>query len=367
MQIVTQKIKFLASVLVVLIFFSCEKDIVNQPVITNTSGVVVVNQGNFLSNNGTISFINLLNDSVQNNLFNNSNGRSIDGIIQDYEEINNIGIVLVDNSAAGKDVIEIITPSTFKSIATLPAGEIENPRKVIKAGEMKAYITCYGETGVYPDYFANNGYIAVLDLKTNKITKKIILGKGVEQLFKVGNEVFVGNASDDNQNVAIVNSQTDEFLKNVKIGKSASVIGADINNKLWLYTEGKFLKTSTDFSKIESYTITYPEGKKATSSNFAFSKDKKSIIFVDSYYDAADSYKQKGNTKQIDVNTTNNPFSEFSPRIFSSLGVNPTNGDVYAGITPSYVTNGYVARYKSNNTLIDSLKVGIGPVKFFFR
>ena len=59
--------------------------------------------------------------------------------------------------------------------------------------------------------------------------------------------------------------------------------------------------------------------------------------------------------------------SPFINKVFTGLSTDPSTGNIYAGFTPSLKQAGYVFRYQSNGTLIDSVKVGIGPEGFLFK
>ena len=50
------------------------------------------------------------------------------------------------------------------------------------------------------------------------------------------------------------------------------------------------------------------------------------------------------------------------------FGIDPKDGTIYAGVTPSYKQAGYVLRYEpSNKRIIDSVKVEIAPSGFYFK
>ena len=91
-------------------------------------------------------------------------------------------------------------------------------------------------------------------------------------------------------------------------------------------------------------------------------------MYVYSFYDAADGYKQKGETYSFSINdaviSTAKPLIN---KLFTGMSVDPASGNIYAGFTPSYKQAGYVFRYQSNGILIDSLKAEIAPEGFLFK
>ncbi len=357
-------------ILISAVFFSCEKksgtDV--NPDKPYSKGVVILNAGNFTDNNGTISFL-LPDGWLSTNIFQQENLRDLAGSISGYAEVNNKGIILVDNSTAGKDQIEIVDAGTFKSIASIPSIEIENPRNVIKVSETKAYITAWDFTGDFSDFYKNEGYVAVLDLNTNKIVKKIKVQNGAESIMLYGKEVLVGNSGSSKGFLSVIDIDKDEKVSTIEVGVDPELIGVDANNKLWVYAAGGLVKLNAVTKSIEARVKINAIIAAKSPSSFKLSPDKKTIYFTYSFYDAADGYKQKGETYSFSVNdgsvSTTKPFVN---KLFSGgLGVDPSNGNIYAGLIPSFKQAGYVFRYKPDGSLIDSLKAEIAPSKFFFK
>ncbi len=113
---------------------SCDKT-ENTPAQPYDDGVFVINSGNFLDNNGSLSLLQRNSKTASFDIFLKENTRSFAGGLTDYTEVDEKGIVLVDNSTDGKDAIEIVDAHTFKSIASIK-GEIDNPQKAVKAGRL---------------------------------------------------------------------------------------------------------------------------------------------------------------------------------------------------------------------------------------
>lgn len=333
------------------------------------NGVIVVNAGNFSDNNGSLSLISRNSQTASYDIFKKENSRTLAGSLSGYVEVNGKGIILVDNSTAGKDLIEIVDAGTFKSLATIPSTEIENPRNVVLASATKAYVTAWDATGDFSNFYKNPGYVAVIDMTTNKISKKIPVQNGAESITVIGNNAFVGYTGADKTVITIIDITTDAVLRNVEVGKNSSIIGIDANAKLWAFSGGELVKINTALGTVESrMKITTTNNSKFPSS-FVLSSDKKTIFYTYSFYDATDGYKQKGETYSFGINdsavSTSKPFIN---RLFAGgLGVDPQTGDIYAGLVPSFKQAGYVLRYKSTGVLIDSVKAEIAPSKFFFK
>jgi hypothetical protein len=358
-----------ASLLCVFSIAACNKTEETPAPKPYDNGVIVLNAGNFFDNNGTISLLERIGKTTSLDVFQKENTRSIAGGLSGYAEVNEKGLILVDNSTAGKDAIEIVDAHTFKSIATIGSIDIENPRNVVKVSSTKAYVTCWGILGAYPDTFKNPGYVAVIDLVSNTVTKKINVQNGAETILVVGNEAYVGTTGTYKKTVTILDLNTDALKQSLEIGVNSNLIGIDTQNKLWIYAEPELLKFNTSTKSVESRIKISSTNKDKSPSAFVMSKDKSSIFFTNSFFDEADNYTEKGETYNVPLTATS--FVADKPiikKLFGGgLAIDPQTGNLYGGLIPSYSQAGYVFRYTTAGVLIDSVKAGVAPSKFFFK
>lgn len=326
-------------------------------------GVFVVNEGNFSQNNGAISFFTREQSTAQTDIYTTANGTALKGGVQGYVASGDIGIILVDNSAAGLDKVEIVNSNTFKTVASIGAPDIENPREVVFGTNNKAYVSCWGTNA---DYTYKTGYIAVVDLVSNKVTKKIDIASGPENLTFNNGKLFVGTVSyGGGKTLSVINTSTDALDKTVAFTSAPTPIGIDANGKLWVNDGIKAVKLNADTYTTEA-TLTMGADATKSAGSFAFSADRRTIFFVLSYSDAQ--YVQHGETYKFGVDDAQiNVTTPFIKRIFSGLAVDPTQGLIYAGVTPSYAQAGYAIRYRADGSLVDSVKVNVAPTGFFFK
>lgn len=338
---------------------SCEKT-VSSPIQPYEDGVFVINAGNFFDNNGTLSLVSRDSKITANDIFLKENNRSLAGGITDYSEIDEKGIILVDNSTDGKDVIEIVDARTFKSIVSIK-GEIDNPRKVIKVGTNKAYITCWDTFNA--DYTYKQGFVAVLDLTLNKIIKKIPVDSGAEDIIVIGNLAYVGNIN-ARPTLKVIDLQIDEVKESIEIGSEPGNFVADAANKIWM-TSGNSIILFDPITKTFDTKFKAGTKDKKSPSSLCMSKDKKTIFCTYNFYDAADGYKLKGEISSIDISTGTSKV--FINRTFSSVAFDSESEMIYTSLIPSYKQSGYIFRYQTSGILIDSVKVDIAPSGFYFK
>lgn len=326
------------------------------------SGVFVSNEGNFNQNNGAVSFFPRERTTADLDIFKAANGTDLKGGVQDYAASEEQGIILVDNSAAGQDKVQFVERYTFKNEGTIGAPDIENPREVVIVGR-KAYVSCWGTNS---DLKYNTGYVAVIDLTTKKVTKKINVAAGPENLVYHNGKLYVGTTQWGTGNsLAIINTTTDEKTSPIATPGIANPVGIDANGKLWVNAGDKVLRINTETNATEA-SLTIATGGTKTPGNFAFSNDLKSIFFVLSWFD--DAFMEHGATYKFSISDTQiSVVTPLIPRHFSGLAVDPTQGLLYAAVSPSYTQAGYAVRYRADGSVVDSIKVGIIPSGFFFQ
>ena len=335
------------------------------------AGVYIINAGNFLDNNGSISYLPRNSATVSTDIFRAANPDRTLGLaggVQDYTEIDGKGVILVDNSTAGQDKVEIVESGTFKSLATFRSPDVENPRYVVMAGPNKAYVSCWDVTGDFSNFYPKPGYIAVLDLASRKVVKKILVTKGADRMVVVGSEVFVGSAGGERV-LTVIDTEKDEVRQpGVDVGVNTNPIAVDATGKLWAYAS-----SAKEMVRINAATkavdVRMKVGNSAKSPGaIALSQDRQTFYFVNSFYDAADNYREKGELYSFKISDSNIPATTpFVRRLFSGLGVDPQTGMIYAGVAPSLKQAGYVLRFQPNGALMDSVKAEIAPSRFYFR
>jgi hypothetical protein len=326
-------------------------------------GVFVMNEGNFFDNNGGISYFKRESATAVGDVFNLVNNVPLQGGVRGYAVAGDNGVILVDNSKAGLDRVEIIDANSFKTVAYLGTPDIENPRKVVVASNTKAYVSCWGSTGSSSNFFPNAGYVAVIDLATNKVVKKIPTTKGAEGMILAGGKLFVGTIDYSGSNVlTVISTSTDEVIKSVNFAASPSPVGMDANGKLWINAGIDLVRLDPDTYLSES-TLKIGTDATVTVGNFALSNDKKTI-----YFGVSKDYGASGSTYKFSINDTQiNLSAPFVNRYFSGLAVDPSQGLIYGGVNPTYTQSGYAVRYRADGSVVDSVKVGVAPIGFTFR
>ena len=285
--------------------------------------------------------------------------------MQSYTAVGNKGIVCVNNSFK----IEIVDARTFKRLATIvdttATQNTSYVRYALGINENKAYVT--------NGNFA--GEVEVIDLTTYKISKSINVGKGPEQLSMVGNTVYVCNSGgfDVDSTVSIINSATDIVTSTVNVGDIPVKIVKDAQNNLWVLCAGqsdysnypiinklspsKLVRINSTTNAVDKSFTLINAGNPSYVVNLAIGNNGRTV-----YYSINDKIFA------LEITSGSLPSTPIiSGRSFYGLAASPYNNQIWGLQAPNFSSSGYVYRYTSAGSLIDSLKVGIGPNNAVFN
>lgn len=215
----------LATALVsVLLTNSCDSaglDYPYGPVSQGNIEALVLNEGGFNTNQGSLSVLNK-DGSVIPDVFRQTNNRPMGDVAQSITLINGHYFVTLDNSKK----IEIIDPSTFQSVGTILYTQAGFPRQIVPISEDEAIVSDlnnqlvrirtqepYGEPLEYISIPFWIEYMAVIDQKLFGITSQ-------------GLYVFDTNRINKNDTRAI------SEVKNSEMTKTCRLL-TDKNRRLW--------------------------------------------------------------------------------------------------------------------------------------
>ncbi|MFD1079534.1 YncE family protein, partial [Longispora fulva] len=178
------KIKFLPVLLVLGAFLaSCSsEEIIKEPAPDGAyaDGFFVLNEGNFLSGNASVSFIENSGE-VSHSIFKNANsGADLGDTATDLQFYEDYAFIVVNVS----NKIEVVDRYTFESVATIDNG-LANPRK-ISFSNGTAYVTNWGDASDPGDDF-----ITVFDAETFQQSQIVPVAEGPENMLVENSRLFI--------------------------------------------------------------------------------------------------------------------------------------------------------------------------------
>ncbi len=345
---------FLISILAISLL-ACSKSEDTAPAGKYSSGVFIVNEGQFQTGTGTVSFLNRDSKMVENDIFQMVNNRPIGNILQSLQIHNDRAYLVVNNAKK----VEVVQAWDFKEVGTIQG--LEMPRYFIGIDEKKGYISQWGAGGL-------EGSIKVVDLQTNTITKTIQVGRGAEKMLKVDNKVFVtcnGGFGNDNR-VFIIDNQKDEVSATINTPDNANSLVLDANNKIWITCNGR-----SQWNGMASVTVSPAQlirinpTNNQIEQNFAFDRHGLNNLVINAgrnllFY----TYSGRVFSQNINSGISANPLIR---RGFYGLGHDATTDLLYAADAGNFSSNGKIIRFNPSGVAVDSMTVGIAPNGFYFR
>ncbi len=348
---------FYALSLIILIFVSCENnnpDIQNHTAGRYTNGVFIVNEGSFGANNGSISFYDPDSMIVLNNIFETANGRPLGDVVQSMAIAGDKGYIVVN----GTGKVEIVNINSFKTAAEPIV--VTYPRYFLPVNDEKGYLTAG----------SMEGFVYVIDLKTDRIIDSIEVGYGPETMVKVGSKVYVANSGGwgVDSTISIINTNTDMVLGNIVVGDVPIDMEIDRDNNLWVYckgyavynwdppynliseTEAKIVKINTATNNVELKITAGSAGNyTSTPPRIAISKDRDVIYFL-----------RLNGLYKMNITDDTIPLMPMISGSFYGLDVNPKSGDIFL-FQSNFTGNGTMHIVDPVSLLTINFTVEIGP------
>ena len=339
--------KFFLLILMFSFFTACEDDPTssgdNDKPLT-LDGVYITNEGNFGQSNGSLSYLNIDEGKVYNNIYKTANGDGLGDVVQSMTIVDSLGYVIVNNS----NKIEVISLNTWKhkDRIELPAGS--SPRYMAVVDDKRAYVT---------NLFTNN--VAVINLSDNSISSFIAVGNNPEQIVSVNNKAYVANSGFGVGNtVSVINVADNEVIKTITVGDNPRFVQISSHNEVHILCSGSYgdwsdpnddtdggiyvIDPNSD-TVVESFKIAgHPSGLALNSNNSGY--------FLNNGYIA--SYDTE--TREILNNKLINGY-------FYGLAVDVSNDLIFALDAKDYQQSGELTVYDSNGELKYSYAVGIIP------
>lgn len=197
---------------------SCEPQ-ENPTAYPQGEGFFVLNEGNYLAGNGTVSFYSMETGEIYNDLFGTVNGRGLGDIPSFIAADGNTGYIVVNNSGT----IEAVDLRTMESLGTFTG--LNSPRQMV-IYQGKGYVSSLQDQE-----------IAVIDLERNEITGSVDIGHTSEALAVAGGKLFSAHWSGGNT-ITVTDLAAESVIKTITVGLEPESMVVDRNGKLWVLCTG---------------------------------------------------------------------------------------------------------------------------------
>ncbi len=369
----TKKLKYLFLLLIPLLLSGCMNDdslYDFHKLVVNKEGraVFIINEGNFMYGNASLSYYNPQNGDVLNDIFYNTNALPLGDVATSMSIMDSLCYVVVNNS--GK--IYIINANTFKYVGKITG--LTSPRNIYFVNRNKAYVT---------DLYAKA--ITIVDPATRQITGSISVDNhntkfyqhSSEQMVFLGKYAFVNSWSYDDK-ILIINTLTDKLTDSITVVKQPNSMVLDKNNKLWVLSDGGF-KGSAYGQDTAALTCIDPVSRKVEAlfrfpdlgvspSGLCLNAAGDSLFFL--YNNWVGKTVSNAGVYAMNVEAHVLPDMPLIPQknhLFYALAVDPGSGHIYVSDARDFLSRGEVYVFSGHAVLLDSLQVGIIPGGFCFK
>ncbi len=349
--------KIIAIIALGISLFAC-KTSTSDPVATPTTDVIVINEGNFNSADGSLSTYRSGDGSVELGIFERINGFPLAATIQNvYAESTQNRIYAITNAP---DKLEIMSYGDFSSLATIRNSgatiNFTNPYAFAAIGNT-GYVSNWGTFNNITSTF-QNGYITKINLANNSITSKLTRTTKPQDLKIVNNNLYIANTG--GSTISVLNTNNDVSVTEITTPAGPDKMVVDKNNKIWvLCTSGNLIRINPVNNTIE-----------ATFASVSVSGYNEKMVLnstKDRLYWLNSTWGQSSKVFAMDITATTIPTTALITRNnLYGLGAHP-NGDIYVTDSNSFQGNGRVYVYNSAGTEKTNFGAGRGPNGFIFR
>lgn len=329
--------------IVALLLVSCERGN-ESSLFPGGSGYFILNEGNYLAGNGSLSFYSTETGEMHNNLFTAVNQRALGDIPSFLATDGNRGFIIVNNSGT----IEVVSMLTLESIATVSG--LSSPRQMVIQGR-KGYISSL-----------SSHEVMIIDLDRIEITGSINIGCTSEAMAIAGDKLFSAHWSGGNK-IVVTDLATEEATSAVTVGLEPESMVIDCNNKLWvLCTGGWSGEEIPRLVRINTATL-----EKEAEMLFRTVNDNPSSLTINETGDTL--YFIDDGIRRMPVTASALPdeaWIEAGVRLFYRLAAGP-GGQVAVTDAIDYQQTGDFFVYNSKGDLEDTEHAGIIPGFMCFR
>jgi YVTN family beta-propeller protein len=309
-------------------------------------GVIIIDEGNFRSGNGELSFFSYDSSKVFNDLFYTANRRPLGDVPNSICSVNDKVYVVVNNS--GK--IEIIDQADLTSKKTITG--LISPRNMTIIDKEKAYVS-----SLYSDS------VTIINLVTNSITGYINVRRTSEAITIAGKKAYVANWAGGKE-VMVINTTSDKVVDSISVGIEPESMVVDRMGRLWVLCNGGW--TRQNFAEL--YTIDIYTDKVEKKYIFSTKEASPTCLRIDGLGQTL--YYLDHGVRLMDITQSYLPAEPIVPEpeaTFYKLAINPINNDILITDVADYAQPGNLYIYNNLGKFYFKGKTGIIPGEMCFK
>ncbi len=333
--------------------FACNDSGEERPLGAYETGILIMNEGAFGSNDGEVYHLEPSSGFIKQNIFETENSRPFAGLLQDMV-MEGERLYLVANT--GK--VEIVSAGDFKSRGAVSGG-LDQPRSLAAIGN-KLFISDYGPYDA--SYNTPDSYIAVVNgLDGGTVGKKIQVSNKPEDLYSIGKFVLV--AGSEEKSLQVIDAETETLTKTLVVAGSPSQFFT-IGSQLWLFAPASdkvyFHRINTSNFELTE-TVEMPVAN--ATGKMAIGKNGRFYLLTSTGWPT-----YKDGVASVSIPNSQPIVKEFiTGSGFYGIGFDQNRRELYVANAKGFQGNGNVTIYNESGTVLKTLDVGRGPSGFMVR
>lgn len=344
----------LAGVFVLAVLWSCtdEPDIPEPTGTDYSKGVFVVNEGNFGSGSGTLTFIKRDGSGLEQKVYQNANTLiKLGNVVQSMNVIGDSVFIVVNNSN------RIVVCHKYSMFEAASIEDIEQPRFLVELPGDRFAVSCWDHT---VKLFNKSSLTQVEEIETDTGPEKMLLD---------GNRLWILNSGglSVDSTITIANIQNGN-KQTLQVYPRPTGIQQDVNGKIWVMCSGRKDYHPGGFSPSHLLCID-PETMNILTDVLIQHNEHDAIGLEINHSGNTLYYLFKGDIYQFEIDAiqpNDQPLVDYPGTIYS-LGYDPVENTLYGADALDYTQNGFVSKYDAaSGALLLEFSAGIIPGAFYF-
>lgn len=335
--------------LFLLVFMAGCKDeppVVDPPPATDyTSGYFIINEGNFGSSNGSISWKHPDTATAMTNVFQKVNGIPLGDVVNDVHVSDDAIFITVNNSQK----IEVVDKKTFELIGTIT--DVSSPRAAYQVWFDLMVVTDWG-----------NNETKFISLPTYSVDTVLNTGIGPDGIAVLDNWAFICNSGGFGVDsvMTVLNTSARGIHKYVSVHSGPTQAVVDINRTVWIMCQGEYGLFADTTDDVGGALVKYDVDLQQVVQTFYFGKqDHPNRLAIDGTGQVL-YWINGGKVWSMSVASSILPAVPFIEQSYYGIDVDPVGGNIYCAASGNFTSAGHVDVYDVNGNLLETIEGGIG-------
>ncbi len=328
---------------------ACEKTKIDENTGAFDKGIFVVNEGQFMHGNASLSFTDEKLSQVENDIYKSVNHVDLGDQAQSIGFAGDNAYIVV----TGSNKIEVTKANTMEKVVTIASG-LTNPRYFETISSSTALVSCWGDPSVTTD-----DYLAIVNTNSNEVTGQIPVELGPEKMVKNTDYLFVAHqgAWGTNHKVSVYDLILKQITNVITVGDRPNSMVIK-GNFLWVLCGGEPSWTGNETAG-QLYKIDINNNFNVVATyDFAVTEHPKFLnLDGDNLY-----YYLNQKVYKMPVTATTLPTGEFLTYSGNAYNMETYKGKLYITDALDYQQEGTLTGFDlSNGQVIGTQSVGLIP------